>query len=248
MISSLKTLYGIVIKPIKGDTHAQRLDSFYGGQADGYDDFRTCLLPGRSELITECARKVPPSASWIDIGCGTASNLEIDQAFTAACSSITLVDLCEPLLVKARARVRRLGFNQVEVHRGDATSLPLPPADLVTFSFSLTMIPNWFQAIDNAVSALKPGGILGVVDFYTSRKFPERFSVTHGFLTRTMWPIWFGFDNVHLSGDHIPYLTSKIEPLSLFEARAALPYIPFARVPYYRFVGIRAADDGPLRG
>lgn len=240
-MGSLKTLYSIALKPIRGSTHAQRLESFYAAQADGYDDFRNRLLPGREELITECAAKLPDKPVWIDIGCGTASNVEINPQFSAQCGSIMLVDLCEPLLVKARSRVRRLGLAQCEIHRGDATTVPLPPADLITFSFSLTMIPNWFQAIDHAVQALKPGGILGVVDFYVSRKFPEHHTIKHPFLTRTMWPIWFGLDNVNLTSDHIPYLAASTEPLSLFEGRAALPYIPFARVPYYRFIGLRAA-------
>ena len=44
--------------------------------------------------------------------------------------------------------------------------------DVVTFSYSLTMIPNWFQALERAYAALKPGGMIGVVDFYISRKWP----------------------------------------------------------------------------
>src|ERR671911_700620 len=47
------------------------------------------------------------------------------------------------------------------------------PVDVVTFSYSLTMIPDWFAAIENALAMLKPGGTLGVVDFYVARKYPS---------------------------------------------------------------------------
>lgn len=44
-------------------------------------------------------------------------------------------------------------------------------ADLVTFSYSLSMIPNFFAAIDQALSLLHEDGILGACDFYVSAKF-----------------------------------------------------------------------------
>ena len=50
----------------------------------------------------------------------------------------------------------------------DATRFRPPEgaADVVTFSYSLTMIPDWFAALENAAAMLKPGGTIGVVDFY----------------------------------------------------------------------------------
>ena len=45
--------------------------------------------------------------------------------------------------------------------------------DVVTFSYSLTMIPDWFLAVDHAWRLLRPGGTIGVVDFYVSRKHPD---------------------------------------------------------------------------
>ena len=59
--------------------------------------------------------------------------------------------------------------------------------DLVTFSYSLTMIPDWFAAIDNACALLANEGTLGVVDFYVARKHPEAGLRAHGWLQRTFW-------------------------------------------------------------
>jgi S-adenosylmethionine-diacylgycerolhomoserine-N-methlytransferase len=59
----------------------------------------------------------------------------------------------------------------------------------------------------------------------------------HGWLTRHFWPAWFSRDNVFPSPDHLPYLQRRFEPVSLVENRAAVPYLPLARVPYYLFIG-----------
>jgi S-adenosylmethionine-diacylgycerolhomoserine-N-methlytransferase len=84
---------------------------------------------------------------------------------------------------------------------------------------------------------LKPGGLIGVVDFYVSRKYPQDGLKRHRWFTRTFWPAWFASDNVFLSADHVPFLHRHFDPLHFEERRAKVPYIPFIRVPYYTFVG-----------
>ena len=55
------------------------------------------------------------------------------------------------------------------------TTVTLPePADVVTFSYSLTMIPNWYLALENARKLLAAGRMIAVVDFYVARKHPAR--------------------------------------------------------------------------
>ena len=43
-----------------------------------------------------------------------------------------------------------------------------------TGSLEMALIPDWFRAVDHAMSILKPGGLIGVVDFYVARKFPHQ--------------------------------------------------------------------------
>jgi S-adenosylmethionine-diacylgycerolhomoserine-N-methlytransferase len=89
---------------------------------------------------------------------------------------------------------------------------------------------------------LKPGGVIGVVDFYVSRKHPPDGLRRHSGFTRGFWPIWFGCDNVFPSADHVPYLHRRFEPVHFEELRAKVPYLPFLRTPYYRFVGRKPED------
>ena len=40
LLRDAKILYHMAVSPIRGDDHQARLESFYGGQADAYDEFR----------------------------------------------------------------------------------------------------------------------------------------------------------------------------------------------------------------
>ncbi len=117
------------------------------------------------------------------------------------------------------------------------TYRPAQPVDLVYFSYSLTMIPNWRGALDNALAMLRPGGTLGVVDFYVSEPDPAPGLARHGALTRWLWPRWFGHDGVHPNPDHLPTLRRCLPDHRLLEGEGPVPYLPGARVPYYVFTG-----------
>jgi S-adenosylmethionine-diacylgycerolhomoserine-N-methlytransferase len=99
------------------------------------------------------------------------------------------------------------------------------------------MIPDWFAVLENAMAMLKPGGLIGVVDFYVSRKHPAEGMVRHPWLTRAFWPLWFGTDGVVLSADHIPFLHRRFRTVLFRELRGRVPYLPLGREPYYIFVG-----------
>lgn len=153
-----------------------------------------------------------------------------------------VVDLSPSLLRVAHRRIAERGWKNVEAIRADAASGELAGliADTVTLSYALTMIPDWFRALEQAWTMLRPGGIIGVVDFHVSRKHPAPGRVRHGWPTRTLWPNWFAADNVHLSADHLPALAWRFETLRLVEGRSRLPHLLF-RAPYYLFVGRRRA-------
>ncbi len=220
-------------QPRTGD-HASRLAAFYGPQAADYDRFRERLLQGRRELIE--LMNVPAGTSVVELGCGTGRNVEFFGDRLAALGRVELVDLCAPLLEQARARAA----NRPNVHivAGDATShAPAAPVDAVYFSYSLSMIPDWFEAIDNALRMLRPGGMVGVVDFHVSRRDPAAGRVRHGAATRAFWRTWFERDGVFPSPDHLPYLSRRFATQVVLERSAAVPYLPGLQVPWYLFIG-----------
>lgn len=218
----------------RGGSHAERLRGFYAPQAARYDDFRERLLKGREELIR--LLPVQPGQRIVELGGGTGRNLDFFGPRLASLASVELVDLCQPLLDIAAERT--VGMHNVRLTQADASTYrPPQPVDCVYFSYAITMIPDWYRAIDNAVAMLRPGGILGVVDFYVSSAQSQPGLSQHGWLTRTLWPAWFRHDGVNLSSDHLHCLQSRLDTMHLTESRAALPYVPLLKAPYYVFVG-----------
>ncbi len=236
-LNDLKILYHLALRPVRGSDHAQRMENFYSGQAEGYDDFRKRLLQGREEVYTALGKE--PGTVWVDFGGGTGSNLEFVGDGLSSFQHVYVVDLATSLLEIVNKRSIRNGWTNVEAVTADATKWTPPEgyADVVTFSYSLTMIPDWFAAIDNAIRILKPGGRIGVVDFYVARKYPADSQARHGWTTRSFWPIWFASDNVFPNPDHLPYLQRHFETLLLQERKAKVPYLPLVRTPYYQFIG-----------
>ena len=219
-------------------SHAEALGAFYGPQSDNYDRFRERLLAGRAELIRSLS--LPPRAHIVELGGGTGRNAEFFGAALQGIETIEIVDLCAPLL--ARARERAHAIPQLRAVEADATTYqPARPVDCVYFSYALTMIPDWRAAIANALAMLKPGGMIGVVDFYVSEPSPAAGLARHGAITRWFWPAWFGHDGVRVSADHLPELRRLVPDHTLGEARAKVLYLPLGRVPYYVFVGRKPA-------
>jgi len=239
--SDLRVLYHLAVKRVRGDSHAARMENFYAGQAQAYDDFRRRLLQGRERLWRQIGDQ--PGAVWVDLGGGTGANLEFfEPQARQRLQQIYVVDLAPSLLRVLEQRITDQGWNNVVPVQADATTFrpPTGQANVVTFSYSLTMIPDWFAAIDNAYAMLEPGGLLGVVDFYVSRKHAAAGHTQHTWSTRSFWPLWFAADNVYPSSEHLPYLQQRFETVHLYESRAKVPYLPWGRVPYYTFVGRKA--------
>ena len=242
-LSDLKVLYHLLLKPVRGKDHAARMESFYAGQADAYDNFRRRLLHGREMLWSEI--DVPENGVWVDMGGGTGANLEYFGSSLSRLKKIYVVDVSPSLLSVARQRIEEHGWDNVEAIEADAMTFKPPEGscDVVTFSYSLTMIPDWFTAIENAESILNANGQIGVVDFYVSRKHPTGGWVRHRWPTRSMWPLGLSMDNVFPSPDHGPFLHRHFDTMYFTEKRAPVPYLPFVRSPYYIFVGRKRPDN-----
>ena len=237
--ADFKTLWRLARGAPAGKNHADRLERFYRPQAESYDAFRDRLLQGRAELIEMLAP--PDGALIVELGSGTGNNARHFGAQLARFETVELVDLCPALLEQARERWAH--EPRVRVIEADATHYrPSRPADRVYLSYSLTMMPEWRAALENAVAMLKPGGILGVVDFELPRGdcLADRCACE-------FWRRWFAHDGVYLNRAHVEVMQSLTETVSLRESNAALPYLPGLRVPYYIYVGRKPLPANTLQ-
>jgi S-adenosylmethionine-diacylgycerolhomoserine-N-methlytransferase len=215
-------------------SHAEQLQRFYAPQAENYDAFRERLLHGRRELVD-----LLPAAARdrvVELGAGTGRNLEFFGARLDQLARIEAVDLCPALLDVARRRWARRP--NVRVVEADATRyVPSHQADVVYFSYALTMIPDWRAAVDNALAMLRPGGVLGVVDFHLPAPYDDEGILSRRARANRFWRAWFAHDGVRLSQEHLPYLRSRLAAEVSVERAGAVPYLPWLRVPYYILVG-----------
>lgn len=220
-------------------THEERLERFYAPQASRYDQFRERLLHGRREILERLAP--PPGSRVIELGGGTGRNVEFLGARMLSLERFEIVDICPSLLRHAQERCRRWPDVAHAVQADVTTYRPEAPADVVLFSYSLTMIPDWRGALRNAMSMLRPGGMIGVVDFH----LPADSQPRHHRLSQWFWRNWFAHDGVHLSAEHLPALRSMAEPLFAESRRGNIPYLPGLQAPYYLFIGRKpAGSDG----
>jgi len=242
--SDYQVLKSMIFADVKGDTQQERLESFYVTQADLYDSYRHRMLHGRFPMIN--AMPAPKNGVWVDMGGGTGSNLEYVGDNLQHWSKVVVLDLCPSLVETAKRRVHTRGWNSfVSVVLGDACDFECPglPAsgtvDVVTFSYALSMIPDWKEAIRNAHRMLKPGGHIAVCDFtVTSSQYPG------------MGPLWtwiFSNDHVHLRAEHIPTLGTAFEQVFLEVGYGEFPYVPSClKCPYYAFVGKKTSANCPI--
>ena len=154
LAQDLNVLYNNFLHRISGADHKARLESFYAGQAGSYDVYRHRFLHGRVPMIE--AMPTPKGGVWVDLGGGTGANMELLGPHLRTFSKVVLLDLTPSLLEVARARIAANKWGDfVSTVEGDACVKGLPgmpragTADLVTMSYSLTMIPDWKAALEN---------------------------------------------------------------------------------------------------
>ena len=155
----------------------------YRPQARIYSVTRWMFLHGRQTLIEQVG--IRPGDRVLEIGCGTGENFESIQRLLAGSGELIGIDCSPPLLEKAHERVRRSGWKNVrliEVEYGKET-ITRGRADVVLFSYSLSMIPDWKMALACARSELWTGGRIGVVDFCkpvnSSKWFADWLALNH---------------------------------------------------------------------
>jgi SAM-dependent methyltransferase len=107
-------------------------------------------------------------------------------------------------------------------------------ADIITMSYSFSMIPNQKAAMDNAVKLLKPNGLLAIADFFRRGNHDDALPFVSKTL-RTMESffhmVWFACDHVYLLRDEtMDELTpSELEVVWDKRFRGGVPFLPFLR-------------------
>lgn len=207
---------------------------------------------------------------WVDIGGGTGWNIEAMAQHVDVPTffeTVYLVDLSASLCAVAQERFERLGWRNVKVLNEDALAFRVPVldprylrneggggergghrvrADLVTMSYSLSMIPGPFRLVDSLVELLKPDGLIGVVDFYVQSSHELIGSSTDGgtvgravgWAARSFWRAWFDLDRVSLEAGRRDYLAHRFGTVLEINGRNK----KMGWIPYYVWIGCQMGN------
>jgi len=153
-----------------------RMNRMYRRQRHIYDGTRRYYLLGRDRLIENL--KATAGASVLDVGCGTGRNL-LHGARRFPGVRFFGIDVSTEMLTSAISSISRRDLTtRIRVAHGDGTAFDpqalfgVPAFDHVMISYSLSMIPDWRRVLRAAVSHLKSGGSLHIVDFGNQERLP----------------------------------------------------------------------------
>ncbi|KAI9810421.1 MAG: hypothetical protein M1826_003637 [Phylliscum demangeonii] len=203
------------------------------------DFFSRVYLVDLSPSLCEVARQRFARLGWtnVTIVCQDARAFRLEDHEPAAASSdekATTTAAAEPL------------------YRSDSQPGP-GGVHLVTLSYSLSMIPEFYSVVDSLSSLLAPTGILAVVDFYVQsivdvagRNYTGGVFNRHvNWLARVFWRAWFEVDRVGLEAGRRDYLEYRCGTILSMDERNYL----LGGIPYYIWIGCQKElepSSGPL--
>lgn len=167
---------------------ARSMDRMYQLQRHFYDFTRKYYLFGRDELISDLG--AGPGETVLEVGCGTGRNLA-ELAGRYPETHFFGLDASAEMLKSASATLTHRGCaGYVPLRQGYAqTFTPLlfgldTLFDRILFSYTLSIIPEPVEALDNALEQLQAGGFLHVVDFGDCAALPKAFNSAFAYWLR----------------------------------------------------------------
>lgn len=156
----------------------RKMNRMYRWTRHVYDLSRRYYLLGRDDLLDAIAAL--PGGDVLEVGCGTARNLRcLDRR--APQHTLYGVDASLSMLATARAKLDR-AHSHDRITLGHGLAQHLDPHvqlgvdrsfDVIFFSYVLSMIPPWSEALSAALAHLAPGGRLYIVDFWDQAHLPS---------------------------------------------------------------------------
>jgi tRNA (cmo5U34)-methyltransferase len=145
------------------DNDVERFSNLQTGQSATID------APLVLELITQMAATLHPQATAsLDLGCG-AGNYTLKLLERLPHLEVTLIDLSQPMLDRARQRVGDVTGGRIETIQGDIREIELGQSrfDVVMAAAVLHHLrgeAQWRAVFAKLYAALKPGGSLWISD------------------------------------------------------------------------------------
>lgn len=131
-----------------------------------FDDMVSRSVPLYTDVTMHAARWAlrfyQPQTALLDIGCSTATLLELVASGSTAPMHLVGIDNSEGMLEKAREKMSATSSHQWELHCADISRMTLPRASVVVMNYTLQFIPvvERRALMQRIFDALVPGGLL----------------------------------------------------------------------------------------
>jgi tRNA (cmo5U34)-methyltransferase len=149
------------------DADVERFSDLETGQSATVD------APLAMALVAEAAAATTPHARHVlDVGCG-AGNYALKLLESLPNLDVTLIDLSQPMLDRARLRLSRATAGRIRIVQGDVREVKLPDGefDVVLAAAVLHHLrtdQEWQDVFKAFYRALRPGGSVWVFDLVES--------------------------------------------------------------------------------
>jgi ubiquinone/menaquinone biosynthesis C-methylase UbiE len=220
--TKINTTTKMILHPLTAgrvSAHGDKMSSFYATQAKGYDAVRENMLVSRPEMMSAFG-PIRQGHTWLDIGGGTGRNLHYLRAQLNRFNTIIVLDICPELLEIGQDSARK-SFTPEQCERIRWVCLDVNDPnvkselakisgngiergfDTITFSYSLSMIPEWEKALYSAKSLMSEEGRVLVADFDT---YTERGNSFKDWMIRT----WYKQDGVRIAAKSREMILSEV--------------------------------------
>lgn len=244
----VKTTTKMILHPLtagKVNAHGDKMSSFYAAQALGYDAVRENMLVARPEMMSGFG-PIKTGHTWLDVGGGTGRNLHYIRAQLDLFERIVVLDICPELLEIGKDNARRsftpsefekihwvcLDINAKDVQSKLATHLGGDVTrgfDTISFSYSLSMIPEWEKALFSAKNLMSADGRVIVSDFDT---YTEQGKSIKDHLIRS----WYAQDGVRIEAKSRHFISNEVFPADKFTVTMARFQKKLMKVPISHYV------------
>lgn len=264
-VRKVKTASKMILHPLtagKVNGHGDKMSAFYASQAKGYDAVREKMLVSRREMMSALG-PIKLGHTWLDVGGGTGRNLHFVRAQLDRFERIVVLDICPELLEIGKENAR-LSFTPSQCERIHWVCLDVNDPDVrtklakdhlnndvnrgfdtITFSYSLSMIPEWEKALYSAKSLMSADGRVIISDFDT---YTEKGNSIKDVMIRT----WYKQDGVRIDAKSREVIQQKVFPSDKFIVTVARFQRKLAGVSIPHYVaccrkGTITAPDGLRR-
>tara|TARA_Y100000992_G_C21271489_1_gene497179 strand:+ start:896 stop:2722 length:1827 start_codon:yes stop_codon:yes gene_type:complete len=217
-----KVLYSIYFNQMNNKLTSQqdRLDSFYKNQAEYYDTYRQHMLHGRESLIASIPFKY--NSNWLDVGGGTGYSVNLVRNKIDSFNQIDIIEYSKSMhcvLAYNVSNYKNINTYCEDIHKYKSNI----KYDIITFSYSLVMIPDLELTIKKVIDLLKPNGILAITDFYADNSLKGMF-----------FKYIFSHDGVYLTDNiHNIVMRHNVDKILMKIDSGSFPYIPFLKCNYF---------------